>query len=184
MQIYGCLIIVNGLMTGVELSFTLYYLHHGSIRNESVCGGWIILNYTLIQLTIFLLSWTSIERYLLIHHEPFFRQHKFALHYIPIGFFHLYTPLLYIGLVLVYPCQPAYDITLYLCGGHCYSLDKIPGFYDWFGNGMTMQFIIMSVNAILIIRHAVQRSRMKKMIVTVDRRRQWVSLNSFINSSV
>jgi hypothetical protein len=173
-QIYGFLLIVNGLVTGVELPITLYFLFGGTIYSASRCSGWIVLNYSFVQLSIFLMAWTSIERYLFIYHNHLIKQHFILLHYIPIAVLYLFTPLLYSGLVLVYPCQPNYDPRLYLCGGPCYSLDRAVGFYDWFGNGIAMQLTILLVNITLIVRHLVQRHRMKRAIITADGRQQWV----------
>lgn len=175
-QIYGFLLIVNGLIIGVELPITLYYLHEGSIGSESRCAAWITLNYSLFQLSIFLMTWISIQRYLFIYHEQFILRHMILLHYAPIAFLYLYCPLLYIGIVVIYNCRPAYDVTLYICGGPCYSFELGLGLFDWVGNGISMEFTTFIVNVIVTVRHFIQRDRMKRAILSADGRQQWVIL--------
>ncbi|CAF1320036.1 unnamed protein product [Rotaria sordida] len=172
-QIYGFLLIVNAVILGCELPITLYYLYEGSIYFESRCSAWITLNYSLFQLSIFLMTWISIQRYLFIYHEQFILRHMILFHYGPVIFFYLYCPLLYIGIVVLYKCQPIYDVNLYICGGPCYSLELGLGLFDWVGNGISMEMTTLIVNVIVTIRHFIQRYRMKRAIITADGRRQW-----------
>jgi hypothetical protein len=165
---------INGLIVAIELSITLYFLHEGTIHSESRCSGWITTNYTLFQLSIFLMTWTSIERYLFVHHERLIVRHFILLHYVPIVLLCLYCPLLYIGIVIFYGCQPMYDVHLYLCGGPCFSFEHIIGLLDWVGNGACMNLTTLLVNVMLIVRHLIQRHRMKRMIITADKRNKWV----------
>ncbi|CAF3953876.1 unnamed protein product [Rotaria sp. Silwood1] len=172
-QIYGFLLIVNALILGVELPITLYFLYEGSIYFENRCSAWITLNYSLFQLSIFLMTWISIQRYLFIYHEQFILRHMILLHYGPVIFLYLYCPLLYVGIVVLYKCKPIYDVKLYICGGPCYSLELGLGLFDWVGNGISMELTTLIVNVIVTIRHFIQRYRMKRAILTVDGRRQW-----------
>ena len=173
-QIYGFVLIVNSLIIAVELPFTLYFLHKGTVYSESICSGWITLNYSLFELSILLMVWTSIERYLFIYHERFILRHIILFHYGPTIVLTLYCSVLYVGIVVVHTCQPAYNVYLYICGGPCYSSEQFLGMFDWIGNGVIMQFGILVINVILILRHLVQRHRMKQSVVTAARRQQWV----------
>ncbi|CAF1583133.1 unnamed protein product [Adineta ricciae] len=172
-QVYGILIVFNSFIVAVELSFTLYFLHEGTIYSEHLCTPWITLNYSLYLLNILLMAWTSIERYLFIYHEQLITQYRIYLHYIPILVIILYCPLFYIGIVVLYPCQPVYHVDVYLCGGACYQFEQVLGLLDWVGNGMTMVWVTFMLNVILIIRHVYQRFRMRRMIITADRRSTW-----------
>lgn len=158
----------------MELPITLYFLYEGTIHSASRCTGWITLNYSLFQLSIYLMAWTSIERYLFIYHEQLIMRRIYLLHYGPICILCLYCSVLYVGLVVLYGCQPVYNVHLYICGGPCYSLDLTLGLFDWVGNGISMESVILIVNVLIIIRHFVQRHRMKKVILTVAKRQQWV----------
>ena len=176
-QIYGFLLLVNGLIVTIELSVTLYFLQKGTIHYEKYCGPWITLNYSLFQLSIFLITWTSIERYLFIYHEILMNRHFILLHYFPIGFLSFYCPALYVGIVLLHTCQTNYDVRLYICGGPCYSLEQTLGLLDWVGNGICMEMLTLIINLLLIIRHLLQQHQMKRMILTVDRRQRRVNQN-------
>lgn len=173
-QIYGFLLIVNGLIISVELSFTLYFLHEGTIHSESRCAAWITLNFSLFQLSIYLMAWTSIERYLFIYHERLILGHIILLHYAPIVLVSMYCPLFYMGTVLLHNCQPIYDVRLYICGGPCYSFELGLGLFDWIGNGICMEMVTLITNIVLIIRHIIQRCQMRRVIVTADGRHRWV----------
>ena len=168
------MLLVSGLFNGVELSFTLFFLHGGTIYSQTRCSAWIVVNFSLIQLSIFLMAWTSIERYLFIHHNQLIRRHLIALHYGPIVAVSLYCPLFYTVFVVLYRCETAYDVRMYICGGPCYSTVPAIGFFDWLGNGLCIETVIVIVNVMVITRHLVQRHRMKRMIVTANARRQWV----------
>ncbi|UJR24708.1 hypothetical protein I4U23_006082 [Adineta vaga] len=172
-QIYAFVLIVNVLILAVELPITLYFLYYGTIFFENRCAGWITLNYSLFQLSVYLMAWTSIERYLFIYHEHFIMRHIILLHYGPIVLLSLYCPSLYIGIVAFYTCKPIYDVRLYICGGPCYSLELTVGLLDWIGNGISMEMTTLFINIILIIRHFIQRHRMKKAILTAAGRQQW-----------
>ena len=123
------------------------------------------------------MAWTSIERYLFIYHERLIKQYRICLHYVPIIAIILYCPLFYVGVVVLHPCQPVYDVNVYLCGGACYQFEQTLGLIDWVGNGIAMVSVTFIVNVILIIRHISQRFRMRGMIITADRRSTWVRLN-------
>jgi hypothetical protein len=144
------------------------------ISTKNGCTGWITLNYSLSLLSIILMAWTSIERYLFIYYERFMIRHYILLHYIPIGCIIIYCPLFYIGVVVLYTCQPVYNVNLYLCGGACYQLESALGLIDWMGNGIAMVMITFIVNVILILRHLIQRHRMRRAVITADGRSQWV----------
>ncbi len=167
-----------------ELPFTLTYLYDGFVRNQNICPGWILVNYTLFILSISLTTWTSIERYLFIYHEYLITHHRILLHYLPIGFLTFYTPLFYVGLVIFYPCQQAYSPYSYICGGPCYLFQIVPCMIDWGINVALVLLITCTVNIILIISNIKQRHRMKTRIITARKSQQWVNNELFLNDIV
>jgi hypothetical protein len=186
-QIFGILLIVNGLIIVAELPLTLTYLYHGFVRDMSICSGWVLVNYTLFMLSISLTAWTSIERYLFIYHEHFIKKHSILLHYFPVGIHFIYTPLFYVGLVIFYPCQQAYTPYSYICGGPCYLFQIIPCMIDWGFNVGFVLLITCVVNIILIFSNIHQRDRMKRAIITARKSQEWVKriesffiINSFL----
>lgn len=173
-QIFAVLLIVNLLLIVVELPFTLAYLYYGFVFNENICPAWVIINYSLFILSVILTTWTSVERYLFIYHEHFIKRHSILLHYFPITFFVFYTPLLYVGLVILYPCQQAYTPYSYICGGPCYLFQIIPCLIDWLINALLVLALTCIMNLALIIRNVVQKDRMKRMVITAQRSQEWV----------
>ncbi|CAF4484310.1 unnamed protein product [Rotaria sp. Silwood1] len=172
-QIFGILLIVNALLILFELPFTLTYLYDGFVRHENICPVWILINYSLFILSIILIAWTSIERYLFIYHEQLITRCRILLHYIPIGCFIVYTPLFYISLVLFYPCQQAFNEYSYICGGPCYLFHIVPCVIDWLFNVVLVLLITCVMNIILIVVNIKQRYKMKKSIITVGNSQRW-----------
>ena len=128
--------------------------------------------------------WTSVERYLFIFHESLVKRHRIALHYVPIGCIGLYAPVIYVGLIIVYQCQPKYNIRLYNCGGPCYSYDHVLGPSEWIVNGLCAETLVLIIDVAVIARHLIQRHRMKRIIFTANARREWVRQGSLSLSSM
>ena len=170
----GILLIINILLILAELPFTLAFLYHGQVLDQTICPGWILVNYTLFILSIILTAWTSIERYFFIYHAHFIKRHRLLLHYFPIAFFIIYTPVFYVGLVLFYPCQQAYTSYSYLCGGPCYLFQMVPCMIDWGINVLLVLLVTSIVNIVLIICNIQQRHRMRRRIITIRKSREWV----------
>lgn len=174
-QIFGVLLIINGLLILLELPFTLSFLYTGFIYNTKICPAWILINYSLFILSIILTAWTSIERYLFIYHEQIITSHRIVLHYFPIAFFTVYTPSFYTGAVIFYPCQQAFSVYNYLCGGPCYLFSIAPCMTDWTINVGLVLLTTGILNITLIVVNIRQRYRMRGAIITVGKRHQWVS---------
>ncbi|CAF1135345.1 unnamed protein product [Adineta steineri] len=172
-QIYGILIIENSLIITIELPFTLFFLYRGDVHTETICPIWISLNYSLFYLSIALMAWTSFERYLFIYYEKVITKHYLLLHYFPIACLILYGPLFYLSLVYLYKCQSYYDIHAFVCGGTCYQYELALGLFDWIGNIITPIFITFFINIIIVIRHFLQKHRMREAIVSINRHQQW-----------
>ncbi|CAM2729134.1 unnamed protein product [Rotaria socialis] len=172
-QILGVLVTVNLLTILFELPFTLIYLRDGFVRNQKICPGWILVNYSLFILSIILIAWASIERFLFIYNEQLIKRCRILLHYIPIGFFIVYTPTFYTGLVIFYPCEQAFNPTNYICGGPCYLFRIVPCMIDWGTNVVLVLLVTCFMNSFLIIYNVKQRFRMRGSIITADKSQQW-----------
>ncbi|CAF0742429.1 unnamed protein product [Adineta ricciae] len=172
-QIFGILLIVNALLILAELPFTLQFLYKGYLLNAHLCPVWVLINYSLFILSMILITWTSIERYLFIYHELFIKHHSILFHYLPVVLFSLYTPIFYISLVIFYPCEQAYTVYSYICNGPCYLFNSVPCLIDWGINVVLVLGITCFVNIVIIIRNIIQRGRMKRLIITAGNRQQW-----------
>ncbi len=93
------------------MPFTLILLHTGliPIQTPVFCLFWTVYNYTLCTIGLMVMSHACIERYFLVFHRVFFKKHLILLHYGPLFLFFIYPPLFYIGLIVIYPCEPVYD---------------------------------------------------------------------------
>jgi len=175
-RILAPLLMNNAITIVTELPITLIYLENGAVYSERICTGWIVLNYSLFLLSITLMAWASVERYLFIHHEPMITGHYILLHYVPVGCLLLYCPLFYLGTVLLYKCKSNYNVYRYVCGGPCYQYQPIIGSIDRLGNVLCVVLVTFVINLILIIRHIIQRHRMKRCIITTNGKQQWVRI--------
>jgi hypothetical protein len=101
-------------------------------------------------------------------------RHIILLHYAPITFIILYSIFFYVGAVLLYKCQPTYDVRLYVCGGACYQYQLGLGLIDMVINAMASVTITFVVNLVLVIRHVIQRCHMKHSVVPISKNLQWV----------
>jgi hypothetical protein len=133
-----------------------------------------MINYTLFATSIILMAWTSIERYLFIYHERFILRHIISLHYAPIISIILYSIFFYTGAVLLYKCQPNYNVHLYVCGGACYQYGLELGLIDIVINIMGSVITTFVVDLVLIIRHTIQRCYMKRSAIAISKNLQWV----------
>lgn len=74
-----------------------------------------------------------------------------------------------------------YDVQTFLCGSPCYQFERVLGLSDWIVNGICMVLTTFFVNLLLIVRHLIQRYRMRGVVITVDRRTRWVSTKKEMN---
>jgi len=170
----------NAIIIVTELPITLVYLQNGAVYSERICTGWIVLNYSLFLLSITLMAWASVERYLFIHHEQVIIRHYILLHYVPVGCLLLYCPLFYLGTMLLYKCKSDYNVYRYVCGGPCYQYERVIGLIDRLGNVLCVILVTFVINLILITRHIIQRHRMKGCIITTNRKQQWVRIVAIV----
>ncbi|CAF4366190.1 unnamed protein product, partial [Rotaria sordida] len=57
--------------------------------------------------------------------------------------------------------------------GACYQFELALGLIDWIGNILSTVFITFIINIIIIMRHLVQKHRMKRAVVSINRTQQW-----------
>ncbi len=108
-----------------EMPFTLIILHTGFVPVQSnlFCHFWPVYNYALFVISLLSICYGCIERYFLIFCRIFFNKHLILLHYGPLAFLVIYPPLLYFGLIVIYPCENSFDYTQLVCGGACYQYE-------------------------------------------------------------
>lgn len=109
-----------------------------------------------------LISFASIQRYLLVFHHTLVSKYIFLLHYFPILFCIIYPSLFYLIFIFFYPCQQQYDFTKITCQGPCYLFERIPGSVDLLINMAVPLFLCLLTNIFLVGRVLHQKHRMKQ----------------------
>jgi hypothetical protein len=106
-----------------ELPLTLFVLHirHVALQSDLFCHFWPVYNYALFVNGLMFMGYGCVERYFLVFCRVFFKKHMILLHYGPLVFCLIYPPLLYFGLIVIYPCENNFDYTQLVCAGACYQ---------------------------------------------------------------
>ncbi|CAF3811668.1 unnamed protein product [Adineta steineri] len=174
------LLIINFIEVTTELPFTLTVLHTGYVAVQSplFCQFWIVYNYSIIVIGLMYMAYGCIQRYFLIFHRVFFQQHLIFFHYTPLVIFLIYPTLLYFGLVVIYPCEAAFDYTQFVCGGACYEYQFTLGLFDWLSNVFGPVIIGVIATTLLIVRVLIQKRRVHQREIWRRNRKMVVQLAS------
>jgi hypothetical protein len=125
---------------------------------------------------LMLTAHTAIERYLLVFQRIFFHQHLFVLHYIPIVFCCIYPIILYIYLIVFYPCINQFDYTMLTCGGPCYFYEPAVSTFDQFANLVLPVAVSTFASLVVLSRVIRQKNRMQQHRMWRKNRRLVVQL--------
>jgi hypothetical protein len=113
------LLIISFLFVIIALPFTQAFLYTSYVypANQLFCSLWTWIHYSLNIINRFLMPFASIERHWLIFHPWLVRSKadKVIFHYCPLLFCLLYPPMLYMGVIFIYQCEPYDDYTQLLC---------------------------------------------------------------------
>lgn len=132
------------------------------MASDLFCSIWCYIDYMFNVIIILLITYASIQRYLLVFHNNLVPNHRILLHYFPIAFCLLYPALYYIGLIFFYPCVNVYDYTMITCQGPCYLFERLLGTLDLLINLALPVTICVLVNVTLLVRVLLQKHRMKQ----------------------
>ena len=80
-----CSVVCDFLICTTELPVTLTYLFRGIVTpaSDTFCLVWFFYAYAIFGVSLFLLTWNSVERYLLVFHGQLMREHLLIKHYLP-----------------------------------------------------------------------------------------------------
>jgi hypothetical protein len=152
----------------IDLSMTMSYSRLGfvSLFSPTLCLIWQFVDYGIWYGCISLMFWASVERHILVFHWDFIRTRRgrILVHYIPLSFFSLYTPMLYFYLIILYPCDRVFISTSIRCGPVCY-LNVAPIwfiYYDSLANYTVPILLIAIFSIVLILRFLQQKDRLKE----------------------
>ncbi len=170
------LLIGSFLVTAIDIPLMLPYLLNcyyilSMKYPSSFCIFWIMYNYGMYAINLWLMALVFLERYLLIFFKQIIMKNnkrRFFLYYVSVTLIILFVVLWYLYLIALYPCaQTDFDFTQTLCGFPCYKsagsvtiqnidwavADLLPVF-------LTILFIFILISHVLYQRHKVSRRLM------------------------
>lgn len=161
-----------------ELPILLSYLYNGisPALSDGFCKFWACQDYSFNVMILMLTAHTASERYLLVFHNAFFRQHLLILHCLPIIFCCIYPPLLYMYFIVIYPCTNQFDYTMVTCGGPCYYYEPIVSTFDQFVNLILPVAVSSLVSLIVLIRVIRKKQHMRQQRIWKKNRRLVIQL--------
>ena len=174
------LIIVSFIETTSELPIALQYLRLGYVKptKYSFCIFWIWYNFSLQTVNLSLMTWTSIERHILIFHSNLIQTSmgKIKWHYIPLTICSIYIPIFYFVCVVLYQCENFFDYSSYLCGPICYNSVTWLSTFDWTTNILFPSLMIPLASISLLLRVLIQAKKMKRTLTWRSTRKMTMQL--------
>ncbi|CAF0977361.1 unnamed protein product [Rotaria sordida] len=158
------LLIINFIHILTDLPFRLYYLSQNQVPflYPIFCLIWTWYDDILTAVNLFIMAFTSIDRYIFIFHHVFHRRYKRLLYRISMVVCFLFATIWYTVLIFGYPCQNSFIYFSFQCGTLCYL--KNSQVLTHFENAIFFMFplsIIVIGNIILIIHVFIQKRQMK-----------------------
>ncbi|CAF3865145.1 unnamed protein product [Rotaria sordida] len=152
------------VMILTDLPFRLYYLSQNQVPflYPIFCLIWTWYDDILTAVNLFIMAFTSIDRYIFIFHHVFHRRYKRLLYRISMVVCFLFATIWYTVLIFGYPCQNSFIYFSFQCGTLCYL--KNSQVLTHFENAIFFMFplsIIVIGNIILIIHVFIQKRQMK-----------------------
>ena len=170
------LLVGSFLVTTVDLPLILPYLQNhyfiASMKNPNpFCVFWIMYDYGMYSLNLWLMALACLERYLLIFFKQIVvrnRKRRFVLYYLSVTIIALFVLLWYTYLVALYPCeQTQFDLTQIVCGFPCYKIVGSPAIInmDWSLADLLPVFLTILFIVMLILHVLYQRRKISKHLI-------------------
>jgi hypothetical protein len=160
------LLTVNFIQLAFDLPMPIHFYYVGYIEpaTPTYCTWWTFFEYSLDVIIADLTVVISIQRHILIFHEPILRicLKRYIFYYFPLFICIIYPLILYTIIILFYPCDGTqWDYTSSVCGfANCYLVfNKVLGTYDWTANNGMPTVIIIIANITLVMRVIKQKRR-------------------------
>ncbi|CAF3316324.1 unnamed protein product [Rotaria sp. Silwood2] len=182
------LITTNFFQLVIDLPMPMSYYRMDAVwpASNTYCVWWTWCEFSLNAIGLFLMTWISIERHVLVFHPHTIFQNpwkKWIFHFVPIIICLLYTPIFYFVLVVISPsCTTVWDFNSISCGPPCYFTANFLGQFDFIFNVAIPIIIIMLANVALVIRVIYQKMS-RHQIIHWQRHRKMV-LQLWIVSSL
>jgi hypothetical protein len=153
------LLVVNFIQVSCDLPMPIHFYQLGYVipATAAYCTWWTFFEYTLSAISEFLMATISIQRHMLVFNSHILRIQwkRYLLHDLPLLLCVVYPTILYLILVVFYPCDGTqWDFTLHLCGAaNCYLLyNKTLATLDWVIDSGLPILLILLANGALVVR--------------------------------
>ena len=143
-----------------EMPILLSYLYNGISPHQSdgFCKFWSCQDYSFNVMNLMVMGHVATERYLLVFHHLFLNRHLIILHYLPMIGCVAYPVVLYVYLILFYPCTNQFDFTMITCGGPCYFYQATISIFDEFVN-LVFPVMVSSVASLALLGRILRQKR-------------------------
>ncbi|CAF0739487.1 unnamed protein product [Adineta steineri] len=143
-------------------------LGYVSVFNPVLCRIWQFIDHGIWYGAVSVMFWASFERHILIFHPRLVatKRRRLFIHYIPLAFFSLYTPMLFFYLIFLYSCGQTFAATEVRCGIICLykvALNSLQ-LYDSYVDNVLPVLLIGIFSITLLFRFIRQRQRMKQAV--------------------
>ncbi len=179
------LLVVLFIQLTFDLPMVVYYNYLGRISpaTSGYCTWWTFLEYTLNVASEILMATISIQRHIFVFQANLFnvRLYRYLFHHIPLLFCIIYPIILYLIIVVFYPCDGTqWNFNESVCGlANCYLLyDTVLATYDWVVDNGFPIVVIAFANVALIIRVIRQKIRRQGVASWRKQRRMTLQLLS------
>ena len=152
-QALQILLVVNFIQVTFDLPMVIHFYNLGRVSpaTSGYCTWWTFLEYTLNGAGEFLMATISVQRHILIFQAHILntRLYRYLLHHLPLLLCIIYPIVLYLIIVVFYPCDGTqWNFQSNVCGlANCYLIyNKVLGTFDWaVDNGLPIVIIIFGV---------------------------------------
>ena len=176
------LLIVNIIYELISIPMFLSYFHyHGVVypSTPATCLVWLFIDEGLFSVSLFLVAWASIERYILIFHGQWVatRRQQFLVHYLPLACLLIYLLVFYFFTITFPPCENDYEYNEIVCGSPlCYYDVPFFGLWDTIVLDIFPILVIVIFNLALLFRVLIQKHRFNQRIEWRKYRKMTVQL--------
>lgn len=149
-----CSLLNDFVLTSTELTLGQVLLYQGTViwTNRTFCLVWAWIGLAISVTSVVFLALMSIERYLLVFHEYFFKRHILLCRYLPLAFCLVYVAVFYTYTVFFFSCDEPFDYQTWGCSSYCYIYDPFLGPYDSFVNFTMPGVVVIFMSSLLLGR--------------------------------
>ncbi|UJR19792.1 hypothetical protein I4U23_022926 [Adineta vaga] len=173
------LLIYNFLIVTFDLPMILNFNRLGYVSpfNPFICLLWQFIDNGIWYGALSLMFWATFERHILVFHTNLVstKYRRLFIHYIPLIFFSLYTPLVYFYLVFIYSCGQNFVITAIRCGSICLYINAPQWLqlYDSYVN-YTLPVLLIPICSVTLLSRFIKQKRRLQQNVTWRQSRKMI----------